>query len=119
MIASLSFPDKPEAWPILDDYFWQIKRFVFLSTCILFLLINVGVSALGLGTEIPPEYLEQYPAFRWATLLTALTLPWMIWAGFSKSRKVNISLLVYYIISNMIYLIVTMYVPHHSEFIAS
>jgi len=70
---------------------------------------------LGFDTSNPPEYLDKYPILLWTNLLVIIGIPWMVWAALSKSKKLNYTFLIYYIITHLAFGVVTAIVPPYTE----
>ncbi len=111
LVATLVFPDEPELWPDFDTYYWQQKRFVVLAMVLINVSAQAAMMALGGVKAIPPEVLAEYPLFMAASLITMLSMPAMLWLAFSKSRRVNIALLVFIAAVQFLYAIAALGVP--------
>ena len=94
LIAAMTFPDEPGAWPDFDDWFWQQKRFVVGGV--------IGVNILSTAAQITfitPEQNAQVaasmtPMTGLAQIFAIAALPMMIWLFFSKSALVCKCLLI-------------------------
>ncbi len=105
LIASLVFPDKPADWRDFDAWYWQQKRWIMGGV--------IGINAIGTIAGVllaTPEQLEATREAQQAGIAGALAgiatfaaIPAMFWLFFSKSKRVNIALLLVMVASPVMY----------------
>ena len=107
LVATLVFPDEPELWPDFDAYFWQQKRWVVGGV----LLINVATATASiiLGAQNPEqqqrfaEAAQTNPLFAVSMLILLFNYPAFIWLTFTKRRLVSMVLIVFIVLTQLLY----------------
>lgn len=112
LIASMTFPDEPADWPDFDAWYWQQKRFVIGG------VIGVNLISTVAGMVIvQPEQQQEVaasltPDQAIAALIALSVLPAMIWAFFTKSKKVSIALLAFMSLATLVYGVMVIATTH-------
>ncbi len=103
LVASMTFPDKPEDWPDFDAWFWQQKRFVVggvIGINVISMIANTFYAdpeaQAAAAASMPPILLV-------ASLLIVLVFPAIIWLFFSKSARACIALMVFVNVLTLVY----------------